>query len=141
MDNFYVLKDKENNILACGSLWEQTDYKQLIIKKYSLKYKILKTVFNPVLKIFSCPKFPNENEVIKYQTLSYVLYKNEEVLADFIKQMSNKIKYDFFVYGNTEELKKIKAPIKYRSFVYLVDWDKNIDINDFKNIYMECALL
>lgn len=141
LDNFYALKDNEDNILACGNLWEQTDYKQLIIKKYSLKYKILKTVFNPVLNFFSYPKFPNENEIIKYETLSYVLYRDEEILADFIKQMSNKIKYDFFVYGNTKELKEIKPPIKYRSFVYLVDWDKNINIKDFNNIYMECALL
>lgn len=141
LDNFYVLKDNKNNILVCGKLWEQTDYKQLIIKKYSLKYKILKTVFNPVLKFFSYPKFPNENEIVKYETLSYVLYKNEKSLADFIQQMSSQIKYDFFVYGNTSELKEIKPSIKYKSYVYLVDWDKNIDIKDFNNIYMECALL
>ncbi len=141
LDNFYVLKDKENNIQACGLLWEQTDYKQLIIKKYSLKYKILKTIFNPVLKFFSYPKFPNEREVIKYQTLSYVLYRDENVLADFIRQISNCACYDFFVYGSTQELKEIKPPIKYKSFVYLVDWDKNIDVDKFNNIYMECALL
>ena len=44
--------------------------------------------------------------------------------------MSNQIKYDFFVYGSTKELKEIKPPIKYKSCVYLVDWDKNIDIKD-----------
>ena len=142
LEDFYVLSDKDENILCCGKLWEQTDYKQLIIKKYSLKYRILKNLSNPILKLLNYPQFPNENEIIKYQTLSFVLYENEENLKDFIKQISHLIDYNFFVYGSTNNDIDF-APIKYKSFVYLVDWDKNIDINKYKNskIYIECGLL
>lgn len=142
LEDFYILKDEKNNILCCAKLWEQTDYKQLIIKKYSLKYKILRNFSNPILKLFNYPQFPKENEVIKYQTLSYVLYENEQYLQDFIKQISHFITNDFFVYGSTN-INLNFSPIKYRSYVYLVDWDKNINIEEFKNndLYIECGLL
>lgn len=141
--NFYILKDKTGKILCCGKLWEQSDYKQLIIKKYSLKYKLLKNLSNPILKLLNYPQFPKENEIIKYQTLSFVLYENEDYLKDFIKQISNFVNYSFFVYGSTNGQNIDFSPIKYKSFVYLVDWDKNINIEEFKQnkIYIECGLL
>jgi len=143
IQNFYILKDKNENILCCGKLWEQTDYKQLIITKYSLKYQFLKKLSNPVLKLLNYPQFPNENEVIKYQTLSYVLYENNICLKDFIKQISHFTNYDFFVYGSADVHKFDFSPIKYKSYVYLADWDKNINIEELKQnkIYIECGLL
>ncbi len=143
LQNFYILEDENKNILATGTLWEQTDYKQLIIKHYSKRFKILKTLVTPLLKFFGYPKFPKENEIIKYQTLSFVLYKNENVLREFIKQISHFIDYDFFVYGSTKKFNNRFAPIEYKSIVYIVDWEKNINIEKFRNndLYIECGLL
>ena len=143
--DFYLLKNSDEEILACGILWNQTDYKQLIVKKYSLTYKLIKIAANFILKIFNFPVLPEVNQIIDYSTLSFVLYKNdnEEYLHNFIGEISYQVKEKMFVYGSTKALSKKITPMKYKSFVYIVDWDKNFNENDFKNknIYIECGLL
>ena len=143
--NFYVLKNPEGQILACGILWNQTKYKQLIVKHYSLKYKIILHLSNWILKLINFPVLPKINEIINYSTLSFVLYKNgdDKYLNDFIKQVSHTVKEKMFVYASTKELTENITPMKYKSFVYIVDWDKNFDEKEFKdkNLYIECGLL
>ena len=39
-----IFDDKNDDILACGILWNQCSYKQLIVKHYSLKYKIIRRI-------------------------------------------------------------------------------------------------
>lgn len=144
-DDFYVLKNENNEIIACGILWDQCDYKQLLLKRYSKKYKIIKKLTSFLGKLLKFPKFPEENEVIKYETLSFLLYKDNDIniLNDFLKQISHKIKYSFFVFGTTQKIKFKFPTFKYKSFVYIVDWDKNFDTSVLNNsdIYIECALL
>lgn len=151
-EDFYLLKNDNDEILCCGILWNQGDYKQLVLKRYSFKYKILKFFASIILKILKYPKPPEENEVIKYLTLSFVLSKNDnpDSLNDFIKQVSNNIaeECEFFVYGSTtdsvqsKKIQKISA-VNYKSYVYLIDWDKTNQYEDLlsKNIYIECGLL
>lgn len=151
-EDFYLLKNDNDEILCCGILWNQWDYKQLVLKRYSFKYMILKFFASMILKLFKYPKPPEENEVIKYSTLSFVLSKNDnpDYLNDFIKQVSNSIpeECEFFVYGSTtdsvqsKKIHKISA-VNYKSYVYLIDWDKTNQCNDLlgKNIYIECGLL
>lgn len=150
--DFYLLKNREGEILCCGVLWKQWDYKQLIIEKYSLKYKIVKLLGSPILSLLKYPKPPNENEIIKYPTLSFVLSKddNPDHTGDFVRKISHHIpkECEFFVFGATknspEAQKAFKiAPINYKSYVYLVDWDKTNGYDDLldKNIYIECGLL
>lgn len=151
-EDFYLLKNNNDEILCCGILWNQWDYKQLVLKRYSLKYNILKWLASPILKLLNYPKPPEENQIIKYPTLSFVLSKNDnpDYLNDFIKQVSNNIleECEFFVYGSitdsvqTKNICKISA-VNYKSYVYLIDWDKTNQYEDLlsKNIYVECGLL
>lgn len=150
--DFYLLKDKNGEILCCGILWKQWDYKQVIVKKYSSKYKFLKLLASPILSVLKYPKPPKENEVIKYPTLSFVLSKdnNPDYMENFIRQISHHIpdECEFFVYAatvNSPEVQKVFkiSPVHYKSFVYLVDWNKTNEYNDLlnKNIYIECGLL
>lgn len=143
--DFYILKNPEGQILACGILWNQTDYKQLIVKHYSLKYKIILHISNWVLKLINFPVLPKIDEKINYSTLSFVLYRDgkNEYLNDFIKQVSHFVREKMFVYASTKELTENITPMKYKSFVYIVDWDKNFDEKELKdkNLYIECGLL
>ena len=143
--DFYLLKNSKNEILACGILWNQTDYKQLIVKNYSFKYQLIRKLANLVLGILNYPLLPKINEIVDYSTLSFVLYKddNEEYLNHFIREISHHVKEKLFVYASTKELNENITPMKYKSFVYIVDWDKNFDNNSFnnKNLYIECGLL
>lgn len=143
--DFYLLKNSEGQILACGILWNQTNYKQLIVKHYSIKYKIILHLSNWILKLINFPVLPKENEIINYSTLSFVLYKDgmDKYLNDFIKQVSRFVKEKLFVYASIKELSEKITPMKYKSFVYIVDWNKNFDEKELrdKNLYIECGLL
>lgn len=151
-EDFYLLKNDNEEILCCGILWNQWDYKQLVLKRYSFKYKILKIFTSVILKLLKYPKPPEENEIIKYLTLSFVLSKgdNPDYFNDFIRQVSNNVseECEFFVYGSTtdsvqsKKMHKISA-VNYKSYVYLIDWDKTNQYDDLlsKNIYIECGLL
>ena len=142
--DFYVLKNKKNEILACGIFWNQTKYKQLIVKHYSKKYRILKKISNFLLKIFAYPTLPNINEIINYSTLSFVLSKNnnQDYINELIKQVSNYCEEDFFVYASINKIDKKITPMNYQSYVYLVDWSHGY-LNELNkdNLYIECALL
>lgn len=143
--DFYLLKNQTGEILACGILWNQKKYKQLIVKHYSLKYKIITKLANWILKLINYPTLPAVGEIIDYSTLSFVLCKNnnENYLNDFIREISHHVQEKIFVYGSTKQLSEKITPMTYKSFVYIVDWDKNFDKIDLStdNLNIECALL
>ena len=147
--DFYILKDNNDNILCCGLLWNQTKYKQLIVKKYSNLYKFLRIVAIPIFNFLHLPKPPKENSIINYQTLSFVLSKDNSpvYLEDFVRKMSLNIdnKNGFFVYASTENAPEAKnilkiSKFKYCSTVYIVNWDKT-EINNINPLYIECGML
>ena len=115
-DGFYVLRGTSGEELARGKAVEQWDYKQYVVKKYSWQLRLLK-IFIKWL--------PNENEVLKFFTLREVTAKYGIALESFLRHISHiPLQGDFFIYGGADC--PVKS-IKYRSIVYIVDWDKTID--------------
>ncbi|MCL2079548.1 MAG: hypothetical protein FWH17_06850 [Oscillospiraceae bacterium] len=115
-DGFYVLRGSFGNELARGKAVEQWDYKQYVIKKYGWQLRLLK----PFVKWF-----PNENEVLKFFTLREVAANDSIALESFLRHISRiPSQSDFFLYGGSDC--PVKA-IKYKSIVYIVDWDKAIE--------------
>jgi len=125
-DGFYVLRepagDKQiGKELARGKAVEQWDYKQYVVKKYGWQLKIIK----PFIKWF-----PDEDEVLKFYTLREVSAKDNTALESFLRHISRlPLQGGFFIYGGADC--PVKS-IKYRSIVYIVDWDKTIE--DAKSI-------
>lgn len=115
-DGFYVLRSPSGVELARGKAVEQWDYKQYIVKKYGWQLKILK---------FFVKWIPDENEVLKFFTLREVRANDNIVLESFLRHVSRvtALRGSFFLYGGADC--PVKS-IKYRSIVYIVDWDKNI---------------
>ena len=56
LEDFYIAFE-DNKILGVIAKWEQTPFKQVIIKKYNNKWKLLKKISGKLL--------PQENEAIK----------------------------------------------------------------------------
>lgn len=150
--DFYLMKNKNGEILACGVLWEQLDHKQLIVKGYSPKYKILSLLANQFLNAFHLPSLPLENGMVKYSTLSFALSKDDDpdYFESFVRKISHEVpnEHGFFVYSATQNTVQAQkalriSPFKYKSFVYLVDWDKSAFYDPLfeKPLYIECALL
>jgi len=115
-DGFYVLRGISGCELARGKAVEQWDHKQYVVKEYGWQLRLLK----PFIKWL-----PNENEVLKFFTLREVTVSNDGALESFLRHVSHiPLQGDFFLYGGADC--PVKS-IKYRSIVYVVDWDKNID--------------
>jgi len=115
-DGFYVLREPSGGELARGKAVEQWGHKQYVVKKYGWQLRLLK----PFIKWL-----PNENEVLKFFTLREVMAKDSTTLESFLRHASQiQLQGNFFVYGGAGC--PVKS-IKYRSFVYVVDWDKTID--------------
>jgi hypothetical protein len=123
-DGFYVLKNSENEKIAQGKALEQWDYKQYVVKHYGKKLKLAKKFFKWI---------PNENEVLKFFTLSEVYSKNKESLESFLRHISNiNLQGNFFLYGGMNVNCPVKS-VEYKSIVYIVDWNKEItDIGKVK---------
>jgi len=113
---FHVLRGSSGGELARGKAVEQWDYKQYVIKKYGLPYRLIK----PFVKWL-----PNENETLKFFTLREVEASDNAALESFLRHASRiPSQGGFFIYGGAGC--PVKS-IKYRSIVYVVDWDKTID--------------
>ena len=127
-DGLYILQDPNGNDIARGKAVEQWKYKQYIVKKYGWQLRL----FKPFIKWL-----PNENEVLKFFTLREVSAVNNAALESFLRHASHiTLQGNFFVYGGAEC--PVRS-IKYKSIVYLVDWDKNITDASKVNLCIEVA--
>lgn len=111
----YILQNQQNEEIARGKAVIQWDYKQYIIKHYSIKMRIAKIFLKWI---------PDENKVLKFFTLREVITKDNAALKSFLKHMSQlPLEGSFFLYGGAD------CPVKsfkYKSIVYIVDWNKSI---------------
>jgi len=119
---FIILQSSSGEELARGKAIEQRDYKQYIIKRYGWQLKLLKRFVKWM---------PNENEVLKFFTLKNVETKNHAALESFLRHVSHlPLEGSFFLFGGA--FCPVRS-IKYRSIVYIVDWDKTIgDVSKIK---------
>jgi hypothetical protein len=123
-NDFFILKNTNNEEIARAKAIEQYDFKQYVVKKYGPKMRLLKKIFKWI---------PNENEVLKFFTLSQVFVNDEKALESLLRHMSRlEMAGEFFLYGGINAVCPVKS-IAYKSIVYIVDWDKNItDLSDLK---------
>ena len=137
--DFYILLDG-NEILACGVLWNQQKYKQMILKTNSIFYSFIRFIINSFTALLGLPKFPKTDEIINYATLSFVFYK-DNYLKYFIKELAYNLEnYDFFVYGSKNKI-PVHSFLKYESIIYFVKWDNAEYTLPPNDIDLECALL
>ncbi len=149
---FYLLRDKHQEILAAGAIWDQQNYKQYVMQGYSGIFKLLRPL-SRLFPLFGFPVLPKTGEMLNFFTLSFWAVKNQTpvIFAQFLDAISGVAgTYPFFLLGVHENhpLRSVltKRPhIKYTSQLYLVSWDhqeENVKALD-KHIvpYLECGML
>ena len=101
IEDFYLLLDGER-IVAVAALWNQTGYKQYVVKKYRGMMKLAR-VANPILSSLRYIKLPKENEPLDFPMLSFFISQNDN--EEYYRIMLNEIKneigrlYGMFVIG------------------------------------------
>lgn len=144
INNCYImLKDKE--IVAFAALWNQTNYKQYIVKKYHFPLNILKGLSFITSRI-GYIDFPNENETFPFYHLSFLLVKDNDIslYKTFICKICKKEINKSLVIGIKDKIiqKEIYDKIKKISFtstIYYIYFGKKRNLT--KEPYVECALL
>ena len=151
VEDFYLLLDG-GNVLAAGALWNQTEYKQYVVKRYGKLMKLAR-VLNPLMSAFGYIKLPKENEPLDFPMLSFLLCKNDDtdsyrIFLDEIRREIAK-KYGIFVIGLPREhfaapiLDKLPS-ISFETELYGIEfpWSKQAyKTPDTKKSFFECGLL
>lgn len=152
IQNFYLLYDTHDEILAAGALWDQRHCKQYVMQGYSGIFKLLHPL-SRFFPLFGFPAFPKPGEILNFFTLSFWAVKdqNPEIFTQFLDVIPEVAgTYPFFLLGVHENhpLRSVlsKRPhIKYTSQLYVVSWDEQEEkVNALeKNMvtYLECGML
>ncbi len=151
ISDFYILRD-EHGIAAVGALWNQSAYKQYIVKRYKGFMKCAR-IFNPLLKMLGYIQLPKENEVLNFPMLSFFISRgdNENHSKAFLNNIAGVIRknYGMVVIGASEcshmnsVLQKLKS-VSFDSRIYTIDFilgsAKSLTVDKDK-IWLECGLL
>lgn len=145
-DDFFILRNKDGDIIAACALWNQKSYKQYIITNYSGIFKYISKIST---KWLGYPSFPKKNVPINYASISLFFIKDMdlEIAEYFLRKVTeHDNKYDILMLGFFEThpftiiFNKIKH-IKYNSRFYRVDWNGEFLELDEKPINVEVGLL
>lgn len=96
--DFCLLLDGEE-ILACGALWDSTDYKQYVVKRYHPLVKAAR-VLNPLIAALGFVRLPKENEPLAFPMLSFLLPKdgNEDLFHIFLNEVRKEVQKQYGMY-------------------------------------------
>lgn len=100
-ESFYLLTDGDE-IVAAAALWNQTAYKQYIVKRYGglMRWGRL---LNPLLTAFGYIRLPKTEQPLDFPTLSFFLTKNDDEMLYriFLREILPIIRKDYgmFVIG------------------------------------------
>ncbi|MBQ8235064.1 MAG: hypothetical protein IJZ37_00085 [Clostridia bacterium] len=149
--DFYLLENNDE-LLACAALWNQSDYKQYVVKKYRGLMKAARAV-NPLLGALQYIHLPRENEPLDFPMLSFALCKNDQ--EDYYRILLHEIKkeikksYGMFVIGLPKEhfatpiLERLPG-ISFETKLYEITFpwsEKKGRTAVPEKIYPECGLL
>ena len=144
IDECYILTNN-NEIVAFTTQWNQTNFKQYIVKKYHFPLNILSSL-NFITNKLGYISFPKEDGTFEFNHLSFLLVKDNdiEIYKSFIYKICQKEKNKSFVIGiNDNDIQreiydKIKK-ISFKSTIYYIYFGKNKKLHN--KPYIECALL
>ncbi len=150
-EDFYFLQ-KDGEIVAAGALWNQSPYRQYLVKKYRGVLKFAR-FFNPLLKALGYIPLPKENETLSFPMLSFFLAEGDSEIyyKSFLNHIIPEIRknYTMFVIGTAESYfanniyKKLRN-IHFDTRIYSVDFafvkGKTLPINP-RALWLECGLL
>ena len=147
----FYLAHKDNKILGVIGTWDQSKFKQTIVKGLSLKYKALRLINNYLLTyIINTPIISNINEKINALYINFIAIENNDdnvfsSLIDTISIQNSNKSYNYFLIGIDQNDPLCKSMEKFKSFtynavIYLVNYSKEI-IQSKKVNYLEISRL
>ncbi|MGM9680131.1 MAG: hypothetical protein ACI3XR_01350 [Eubacteriales bacterium] len=149
--DFYLLMNGEE-IVATAALWNQTEYKQYIVKRYGRMMK-LAHICNPLLSALRYIQLPKENEPLNFPMLSFFLCKNDNAdnFLIFLNEIKREVskKYKMFVLGLPKghfasSIMNNLPSIGFETKLYGINFpwsEQTYKTPDPKKAFFECGLL
>jgi hypothetical protein len=116
---------------ACGTLWDQRQFKQIVVRGYSKSLATIRPIFNILSKLTRQPRLPNMGEVLSIAFASCVASKTDASPLGLIKQLAISARQrgiEMLTLGfaaNDPRLAIIQGSFrsrKYRSRLYVAHW-------------------
>jgi len=148
INNLYIAHN-ETEILGVVGVWDQTRFKQTVVKALSNKYKLLKPFNNYILSpMCNYPLISNPGKIRSfYINLIAIKDNNPDIFSLLIDKISldnSNYGYNYFIIGLSEDdnlclgLKNFRS-LTYDSILYLVDYKRTVPLT--RTPYLEISRL
>jgi hypothetical protein len=116
---------------ACGALWDQRQFKQIVVRGYSTVLARVRPVLNNFSRLTRQPRLPAIGETLSIAFASHLASKTNESLLHLIQQLANSARgrgIELLTLGfasNDPRLELIQQNLRcheYRSRLYVVHW-------------------
>jgi hypothetical protein len=135
--DFFLAIDGDR-VVGCLACWDQSAFKQTVVRGYSGSLKRWRKVINFLSRFGSVPYLPEPNTPLRHSYACHLAIDNDdqfifEALLRKIYNYNVEGHYSYFVIGLAESnpMRKVLEtyrPLTYVSQLYLVDWDENGDL-------------
>jgi hypothetical protein len=128
LEDFYLLKDKDGVITACGAVWDQRNFKQYIAAGYKGLYSLLRPISRWLFPLLGLPALPPKGETLNFFALSFFVCKKnlDWPFEAFLRCIGSQMKeYSFYSFGlhdsnPQKHMMKNFRCLKYKSRLYRV---------------------
>ena len=135
-DFFLLLKDER--VIGCLACWDQSAFKQTVVRGYSGSLGRWRAVINFFSRFGILPYLPAPNIPLRHSYASHLAIDDDnpllfQALLQKVYNDSVEKNYSYFMIGLAESnpLRRIVEtyrPLTYVSQIYLVDWDEDGDL-------------
>jgi len=135
--DFFLVIDHER-IVGCIACWDQSAFKQTVVRGYSGPLARWRKVINFSSQFIGVPYLPEPNTPLRYSYASQLAIDNDDpvIFNLLLRKMYNhnlEQNYSYFMLGLAEvnpfrKMVESYRPLTYISQIYLVDWEDNMEL-------------
>jgi hypothetical protein len=134
----FFLAIKDSRVAGCLALWDQTPFKQSVVRGYSSRMARWRPLINLLSHFVDMPYLPKVNSALPYCFASHLAIDNDDplIFTSLLRELYNETKrrgFNYFTIGLSESnpllavLTKSYLHFTYPSQIYLMAWQDGLD--------------
>lgn len=137
LSDFRLVLGKNNSIVACAALWDQRDFKQIVVRGYAPQISAVRPLINLSAKLFGTTHLPPVGSTLAFGFVSPVCCSDPQLLIALIKSIlpvAAERDFEFLTLGfaaNDSRPAVIRSQFhcrEYRTRLYQVNWDESDEL-------------
>lgn len=132
LHRFYTVSEGDR-MLCCGALWDQRQWRQTVVRGYSMPLALTRPVLNMAGRVFGWPRLPDPGSILSHALLAPLAFAEgaEALLPDFVASLfgpAHEAGLEFLTLGlpaaddRLRLLRRRFSTRTWRSRLYRVDW-------------------